>query len=68
MVVNVGSVDRVLRIVMGIAVLSLFFMLQGNTRYWGLLGLVPLFTGVFRFCPAYSLIGVNTCPMNKGKG
>jgi hypothetical protein len=68
MVVNVGSVDRVLRIVMGIAVLSLFFMLQGNARYWGLLGLVPLFTGVFRFCPAYSLIGVNTCPMNKGKG
>ena len=64
MVVNVGSVDRVLRIVMGIAVLSLFFMLQGNTRYWGLLGLVPLFTGVFRFftlkmcavsCPAAKL-------------
>jgi hypothetical protein len=67
MVVNVGSIDRVLRIVVGIAVLSLFFVLQGNARYWGLVGFVPLLTGVFRFCPAYSLIGVNTCPMTKGK-
>jgi hypothetical protein len=68
MVVNVGSVDRVLRIVVGIAVLSLFFVLEGNARYWSLVGLVLLVTGVVRFCPAYSVIGVSTCPTTKGKG
>jgi len=65
MAANVGGIDRVLRIVVGIALLSLFFILDGNARYWGLIGLVPLFTGLFRFCPAYTLLGVNTCPMKK---
>jgi hypothetical protein len=63
--VNVGGIDRILRIVVGLAVLALFFVLEGNARYWALLGFVPLFTGVFRYCPAYSLIGVNTCPMKR---
>jgi hypothetical protein len=63
---NVGGIDRTLRIVVGIVLLSLFFVLEGNARYWGLLGLVMLATGVFRFCPAYTLLGVNTCPMKKG--
>jgi hypothetical protein len=65
MAANVGGIDRTLRIVVGIAVLALFFVLEGNARYWALLGFVPLFTGLFRFCPAYTLLGVNTCPMNK---
>ncbi|HVN41611.1 MAG TPA: DUF2892 domain-containing protein [Steroidobacteraceae bacterium] len=65
---NVGGIDRVLRIVVGLAVLSLFFVLEGNARYWALVGLVPLFTGVFRFCPAYTLLGVSTCPHAKGQG
>jgi len=67
MAANVGGFDRVLRIVAGLAVLPLFFILQGNARYWGLVGLVLLVTGVFRFCPAYTLIGVSTCPADKGK-
>jgi hypothetical protein len=62
---NVGGIDRMLRIVVGIAVLALFFVLEGNARYWALLGFVPLFTGIFRFCPAYTLLGVSTCPMKK---
>jgi hypothetical protein len=66
MTVNVGGVDRILRIVAGLAVLSLFFVLEGNARYWALVGFVPLFTGIFRFCPAYSLIGLSTCPMKRG--
>jgi hypothetical protein len=66
MTTNVGGIDRVLRIVVGIAVLALFFVLEGNARYWALVGLVPLFTGVFQTCPLYSVIGVNTCPMKKG--
>ncbi len=66
MTTNVGGIDRVLRIVVGIAVLALFFVLEGNARYWALVGLVPLFTGLFRTCPLYSVIGVNTCPTKQG--
>jgi hypothetical protein len=62
---NVGGIDRGLRIVVGLAVLALFFVLEGNARYWALLGFVPLLTGIFRFCPAYTLLGVSTCPMKK---
>ena len=62
---NVGGIDRTLRIVVGIALLSLFFILEGNARYVGLLGIVAIATGIFRFCPAYTLLGVNTCPMKK---
>jgi hypothetical protein len=65
MAANVGGIDRTLRIVVGIVVLALFFVLEGNARYWALLGVVPLFTGLFRFCPAYTLLGVSTCPMKK---
>jgi hypothetical protein len=65
MAANVGGIDRTLRVVVGIVVLALFFVLEGNARYWALVGLVPLFTGLFSFCPLYSLIGVNTCPMKK---
>ena len=65
MAANVGGMDRTLRIVAGIAVLAVFFVLEGNARYWALIGFVPLFTGLFRFCPAYTLLGVKTCPMEK---
>jgi hypothetical protein len=62
---NVGSIDRMLRIVVGIGLLALFFVLEGNARYLGLIGLVPLATGLFRFCPAYALFGLSTCPMER---
>jgi len=65
MTANVGGIDRMLRIVVGIVLVSLFFVLEGNARYLGLIGLVMLATGIFRFCPAYTLLGVNTCPMKK---
>ncbi len=58
---NVGGIDRMLRIVVGIAVLSLFFVLEGNARYWALIGIVPILTGTFRFCPIYPILGINTC-------
>ena len=60
---NVGGIDRVVRILAGIGILSLVFILEGSARYWGFVGLVPLATGVLRFCPAYALFGLNTCPM-----
>jgi hypothetical protein len=62
---NVGGIDRTLRIVAGLALLSLFFLLEGNARYWGLIGIVPILTGFFRFCPVYPLLGITTCPMKK---
>ena len=59
--VNVGSVDRLLRIIVGLAVLSLLFILEGNARWLGLVGLVPLVTGLMRWCPAYTILGLSTC-------
>lgn len=57
---NVGSIDRIARIVLGLALLAA--TLTGYVGVWGWLGLVPLATGVFRFCPAYLPFGLSTCP------
>jgi hypothetical protein len=62
---NVGGVDKVARIVVGAGLLSLVVFLEGNARWWGLVGLVPLLTGIFNFCPAYTLLGLRTCPLQK---
>lgn len=62
---NVGGIDKVLRIVAGLALLSLIFILEGNARWWGLIGIVPLLTGSLGWCPAYTLIGLNTCPAKR---
>lgn len=56
---NVGIFDRYARIALGLALLSLVFV--GPKTLWGLIGLVPLLTGLARFCPAYRLTGVDTC-------
>ncbi|WP_313087943.1 DUF2892 domain-containing protein [Pseudomonas sp.] len=56
---NVGSIDRTLRIVVGLALIGL--SLAGVIGLWGWIGLVPLATGIFRFCPAYQLLGLKTC-------
>jgi hypothetical protein len=58
---NVGNADRVIRIAAGILILSAVFVLEGNTRWFGLIGIVALATGFIRWCPAYSLLGTNTC-------
>ena len=58
---NVGNVDRILRVVVGLILLSLLFVLEGSARWLGLIGIVMLVTGVFSFCPAYCLVGLNTC-------
>lgn len=60
---NVGGIDRVLRIVVGAALLALTFVGPfTETLYpWGLIGVVPLFTGLVKWCPAYSLFGIKTC-------
>jgi len=61
---NVGGIDRLVRIVAGLALLSLVFVMDGGARWWGLIGLVPLLTGLVSWCPAYSLVGLNSCPLS----
>ena len=58
---NVGTVDRALRIIVGLVLIGL--AATGTVGWWGWLGVVPLFTGLFRFCPAYGLLGINTRPL-----
>jgi hypothetical protein len=60
---NVGTIDRVLRVVAGLVLIGL--AASGTVGMWGYIGVVPLLTGMFRFCPLYPLIGMNTCPMEK---
>jgi len=60
---NEGTLDRALRIILGLALLSLVFI--GPQTRWGLVGLVPLATGLMGYCPLYQIIGLNTCPLKK---
>ncbi|HOP90754.1 MAG TPA: DUF2892 domain-containing protein [Ottowia sp.] len=61
MKLNVGGIDRILRIVVGIVLIGL--AATGTVGWWGWLGVVPLATGLFRFCPMYRLLGMSTCPV-----
>ncbi|ABV94698.1 conserved hypothetical protein [Dinoroseobacter shibae DFL 12 = DSM 16493] len=61
---NEGTLDRALRVIAGLVLLSLVFV--GPQTLWGLIGIVPLLTGLAGYCPAYSMLGINTCPMKKG--
>jgi hypothetical protein len=56
---NIGSLDRILRVILGLGLLSLIFI--GPKTLWGLVGLVPLGTALVGFCPAYRLLGLSTC-------
>ncbi|MXO73274.1 YgaP family membrane protein [Alteraurantiacibacter buctensis] len=56
---NVGSLDRLVRVVLGVFLIALVFV--GPQTPWGWIGLVPLATGLLRTCPLYSLVGINTC-------
>ena len=61
---NVGNLDRILRIVVGNALLIGFFMNPDATYRWAyLIGIIPLATGLMSSCPLYSILGIKTCPM-----
>jgi len=60
---NEATIERVIRVVLGLAVLSLTVV--GPQTLWGLLGLIPLATGAVGSCPIYTLLGVSTCPVKK---
>ena len=63
---NVGGIDRLLRIVVGLALLALVF--TGTIGAWGWIGVVPLATGALGTCPLYSVLGFSTCPMKTKAG
>lgn len=56
---NVGGIDRILRIAVG--ALLLVLAVSNMIGWWGWLGVIPMATGLFRFCPAYPLLGINSC-------
>ncbi len=58
---NVGTLDRVVRLLLGVAFFSLFFILPCDQKWLGLIGMVPLVTGLVRWCPLYTLFGIRTC-------
>jgi hypothetical protein len=60
---NVGGIDRILRIVIGVALILWAAVLGGPV--WAWVGVVPLATGLVKFCALYPLLGINTCPANK---
>jgi hypothetical protein len=62
---NIGGTDKVVRVILGIALLSLLFILNGNIRFIGLIGLIPLLTAFMGFCPLYLPFGINTNKKDK---
>lgn len=58
---NVGKIDKVIRLIVGLALLSLLYFMNGNLRYLGLIGVVPILTATVNYCPLYSIFGIKTC-------
>lgn len=59
---NVGGIDRILRIVVGVVILAIGLVMGS---WWGLIGLIPLVTGLVKWCPAYLIFGLKTCKAEK---
>lgn len=58
---NAGTIDRSIRVLLGLVLVSLVFV--GPQTPWGWIGVVPLVTGLIGYCPVYKLVGINTCPL-----
>jgi len=62
---NVGTADRWIRVVVGLALLSMLLFVEGNLKWLGLIGLIPLLTAAVKWCPLYTLFGIRTCPKER---
>jgi len=60
---NVGTLDRIIRIILGLAFIALAY--TGIIGAWGYIGIIPLATGLLKWCPLYTLLGVQTCPLHE---
>jgi hypothetical protein len=65
MTYNVGTADRLVRIFAGLFLLTVPFWVEGDLRWLGLIGLIPLGTGLLQWCPLYSLFGIRSCPLRR---
>ena len=63
---NVGTVDKIVRIIIGIALISIVFV--GPQTPWGWVGIVPIATALFSFCPLYAILGIKTCKIQQTEG
>jgi len=63
MKINEGTIDRSLRVVVGLVLIGL--AATGTVGVWGWIGVLPLVTGIVGFCPAYAIFGMSTCPMKR---
>ena len=63
---NVGTIDRVLRVVAGAALIAVALLVTHPYAWLGWIGAIPILTGILGFCPAYRLIGLSTCPLKRG--
>lgn len=63
MTTNMGSIDRVLRAIVGVVLIALVFV--GPQTAWGWIGVIPLLTAFVGSCPLYSILGIKTCPLKK---
>lgn len=59
---NVGGIDKVVRIIVGVVLIAA--AATSMIGWWGWLGAIPLLTGLFNFCPAYTLLGIKTCKLS----
>ncbi len=62
---NVGSIDKVVRIIIALFLFSMYFILEGNLRYIAVIGFIPLLTAFISWCPLYSIFVISTCPLKK---
>jgi len=62
---NEGTIDRILRIILGLALISIVFV--GPQTPWGWIGVIPLVTGLVGMCPLYAILGINSCPVDKSQ-
>ncbi|MFA7438808.1 DUF2892 domain-containing protein [Castellaniella sp.] len=65
MKINVGTIDRILRLIVGLVLIVLAAM--GTIGWWGWLGIIPVATALFRFCPLYAILGIRTCPLKTSR-
>lgn len=62
---NIGTVDKVIRLILGIVLMSLYFLLDGGLKYISILGIILILTAFINYCPLYTLFGINTCSTDK---
>lgn len=62
---NIGTVDKVIRLIVGIVLMSLYFLLDGGLKYISILGIILILTAFINYCPLYTLFGINTCSTKK---